>query len=92
MADTRGSPGPTGEARPNSSSINTDTVGQTVANMVTARLGAGGLISIYSYTGTDVIGTAIRAMSRRESSRYKSELRTPSTAILSMFTVTPRSS
>ncbi len=46
---------PTGEAVPNSSAINTDSPGQTVANMVTARLGAGGQISIYSYTGADVI-------------------------------------
>jgi hypothetical protein len=60
---------PEGEGQPNSSSINTDTPGQTVANMVTARLGAGGRITIASSVGTDVIadvqGVYVRANESR---------------------------
>ncbi len=46
---------PTGESVPNSSSVNTSFAGHIVANMVTARLGAGGMISIFASVGTDVL-------------------------------------
>ena len=46
---------PDGEGRPNASSVNTDGPGQTVPNMITARLGAGGRIRVYASMGTQVL-------------------------------------
>jgi hypothetical protein len=46
---------PAGEARPNVSNVNFG-AGQTVANLVTAKLGTGGQLSIYNSAGSaDVI-------------------------------------
>lgn len=42
---------PAGQARPLASSLNF-TAGKTVCNLVTARLGAGGAVSIYNFAGT----------------------------------------
>ncbi|MGI9645672.1 MAG: hypothetical protein ACR2O6_10220 [Ilumatobacteraceae bacterium] len=46
---------PDGEGRPIASSVNTDGPGQTVPNMVTARLGTGGRIKVYASMGTQVL-------------------------------------
>ena len=45
---------PDGEALPTASSLNIDYAGQTVANLVTARLG-GGAVRIYSQTATHLV-------------------------------------
>jgi hypothetical protein len=41
---------PTGQPRPNASNLNF-TAGQTVANLVTVKVGAGGQVSLYNYAG-----------------------------------------
>ena len=46
---------PTGVARPTASSINVDAAGQTIANLVTVPIGAGGTASVYSLMQTDLI-------------------------------------
>ena len=46
---------PTGVARPVASSINVDAAGQTIANLVTVPIGAGGTVSAYSLMQTDLI-------------------------------------
>jgi hypothetical protein len=51
---------PTGEPRPNASSLNTDP-GQDTPNLVIAKVGAGGQVSLYNEAGTghlvaDVVG------------------------------------
>ncbi len=56
---------PSGETRPNASSINMER-GQTVANMVIAKLGTNGMISIYNLAGNthivvDVLGCFVPA-------------------------------
>ena len=46
---------PTGTVRPNASSINVDTVGQTIANLVTVITGAGGAVDIFSESAADLV-------------------------------------
>jgi hypothetical protein len=51
---------PSGEARPNASNLNF-TAGQTIPNLVVAKVGSNGQISIYNNTGSthvivDVLG------------------------------------
>lgn len=46
---------PAGGSRPGVSSLNLDRAGQTVANQVTVRLGAGGSVSLFSQTGTHLV-------------------------------------
>ncbi len=46
---------PTGVARPLASSINVDAVGQTIANVVTVPIGAGGTVDIFSQITTDLV-------------------------------------
>jgi hypothetical protein len=51
---------PSGEARPNASSLNV-AAGQTVPNQVIAKLGGGGIVRLYNYAGSvhliaDVVG------------------------------------
>jgi hypothetical protein len=45
---------PTGSVQPNVSSLNYQTAGSVVSNLVIVPLGAGGMISIYSLSGTDL--------------------------------------
>ncbi|MCE9622138.1 MAG: DUF1501 domain-containing protein [Actinomycetia bacterium] len=61
---------PSGEARPNASSVNM-AAGQTVPNMVLARVGANGRVSIFNATGaTDVIVDVLGYFSGAGSGRY----------------------
>jgi uncharacterized protein (DUF1501 family) len=61
---------PAGETRPNASSINM-IAGQTVANMVLARVGDAGKISIYNETGaTDVIVDVLGCFDSTASGQY----------------------
>ena len=46
---------PTGVTRPTASSINVDAAGQTIANLVTVPVGAGGTVNVYSLMQTDLI-------------------------------------
>jgi hypothetical protein len=46
---------PTGQALPDASAINVERPGQTVANLVTVPLGAGGSVNLYSYGGAHLI-------------------------------------
>ena len=46
---------PTGVPRPVVSSINVDGAGQTIANLVTVPIGAGGTVDVYSLMTTDLI-------------------------------------
>ena len=46
---------PTGVARPLASSINVDAAGQTIANLVTVPIGAGGTVDMYSLMQTDLV-------------------------------------
>lgn len=46
---------PTGVTRPTASSINVDGAGQTIANLVTVRVGTGGKVDIYSQMQSDLI-------------------------------------
>ncbi len=46
---------PTGLAVPNASSINVDTAGQTIANLVTVPIGSGGTVDIFSEQAADLI-------------------------------------
>ena len=46
---------PAGGSRPGVSSLNLDRAGQTVANQVTVRLGAGGSVSLFSQAGTHLV-------------------------------------
>lgn len=54
---------PTGEARPNASNLNTDP-GQDTPNLVIAKVGAGGQVSVYNNAGVgdvvvDIVGYVI---------------------------------
>ena len=46
---------PTGVTRPTASNINVDGAGQTIANLVTVPIGAGGSIDVYSQMSTDLV-------------------------------------
>ena len=46
---------PTGVPRPVVSSINVDGAGQTIANLVTVPIGAGGTVDVYSLMTTDLV-------------------------------------
>ncbi len=46
---------PTGVTRPLASSINVDAAGQTIANLVTVPIGAGGTVDIFSQITTDLV-------------------------------------
>ena len=46
---------PTGVAQPVASSINVDGAGQTIANLVTVPIGAGGSVDVYSQMQTDLV-------------------------------------
>jgi hypothetical protein len=46
---------PTLQTRPVVSNLNVTAAGQNIANLVTVRLGAGGKVSLFSQTGTDLI-------------------------------------
>lgn len=46
---------PTGVTRPTASSINVDGAGQTIANLVTVPIGAGGSVDIYSQMQTELV-------------------------------------
>ena len=46
---------PAGEARPVVSNLNVTGRGQTVANLVVVRLGAGGAVNLFSQTGGDLV-------------------------------------
>ena len=46
---------PTGQARPTASNLNVTVAGQNIANLVTVQLGAGGQVSLYSQSGTDLV-------------------------------------
>ena len=46
---------PTGVPRPVVSSINVDGTGQTIANLVTVPIGAGGTVDVYSLMTTDLV-------------------------------------
>jgi hypothetical protein len=46
---------PTGVAVPNASSINVDTAGQTIANLVTVPIGSGGTVNIFSEQPADLV-------------------------------------
>ncbi|MGZ4768631.1 MAG: hypothetical protein ACXVLX_08080 [Ilumatobacteraceae bacterium] len=46
---------PTGVTRPMASSINVDAARQTIANLVTVPIGAGGTVSVYSLMQTDLV-------------------------------------
>ncbi len=72
---------PTGEGRPDASSINTDTRGQTVANMVTARLGSGGRITIFTSAGADVIVDVQGVYVRSDESRAGRLVTVPPTRV-----------
>jgi len=61
---------PTGETRPNASSVNM-VAGQTVPNMVLARVGSNGKVSIYNGVGaTDVIVDILGCFSEEATGRY----------------------
>ena len=58
--DGPGNPGfvtvyPTGVARPLASSINVDSAGLTIANLVTVPIGTGGTVDIFSLMSTDLV-------------------------------------
>lgn len=46
---------PTGQARPNTSSLNIDGLGENIANQVTVALGADGKVSLYSERGNHFV-------------------------------------
>jgi hypothetical protein len=46
---------PSGVARPVASSINVDAAGQTIANLVTVPIGAGGSVDVFSQMQTDLV-------------------------------------
>ena len=46
---------PTGVGRPNASSINVDTAGQTIANLVTVPIGTGGAVDVFAQPMTDLV-------------------------------------
>ena len=46
---------PAGQARPDASSINFERSGQTIANLVTVSLGAGGAVDLYASNGVQLI-------------------------------------
>ena len=46
---------PTSQPQPQASNLNITTVGQNIANLVTVRVGAGGLVSLFSQSGTDLV-------------------------------------
>jgi hypothetical protein len=46
---------PSGQAQPNASVINVERPGQTIANLVTVPLGAGGAVQLFSFGATDLI-------------------------------------
>jgi hypothetical protein len=46
---------PSGVARPTASSINVDTAGQTIANLVTVPVGASGTVDVFSQLQTDLV-------------------------------------
>jgi hypothetical protein len=46
---------PTGVTRPMASSINVDAAGQTIANLVTVPIGAGGTVNVYALMQTDLV-------------------------------------
>ncbi|CAN5491974.1 hypothetical protein BH10ACT2_BH10ACT2_13220 [soil metagenome] len=61
---------PTGDVRPNASSVNM-LAGQTVPNMVLARVGSNGKVSIYNSAGaTDVIVDVLGCFSAEATGRY----------------------
>jgi len=61
---------PTGEPRPNASSVNM-VAGQTIPNLVLARVGSNGKVSIFNATGsTDVIVDVLGCFSTTASGRY----------------------
>ena len=46
---------PTGVGRPLASSLNVDGAGQTIANLVTVQIGAGGSVDVFSLMATDLV-------------------------------------
>ncbi len=46
---------PTGVGRPLASSINVDTIGQTIANLVTVPIGSGGTVDVFAQMQTDLV-------------------------------------
>jgi hypothetical protein len=46
---------PTAQPRPTSSNLNVTAAGQNIANLATVRLGAGGMVSLYSQSGSHLI-------------------------------------
>ncbi|HEX2785377.1 MAG TPA: hypothetical protein VHN36_17460, partial [Ilumatobacteraceae bacterium] len=46
---------PSGVTRPVASSINVDSAGQTIANLVTVPIGAGGSVDVYTQMSTDLV-------------------------------------
>ncbi len=63
---------PTGQAKPLASSVNM-AAGQTIPNMVLAKVGAGGKVSIYNHSGsTDVVVDVLGCFSAGVSSRFVS--------------------
>ena len=46
---------PSGVTRPVASSINVDGAGQTIANLVTVPIGAGGSVDVYTQMSTDLV-------------------------------------
>lgn len=46
---------PTGQARPQASNLNLEFTGQTIGNLVTAPVGEGGKVSLYTLSGTHLV-------------------------------------
>ncbi len=59
---------PTGFARPTASNLNLERPGQTIPNLVTAPIGAGGKVSIFSQKGTHLVADVLGYYTPRASS------------------------